>query len=313
MTMRPRRLEIVWCLTIALLGSRLYNELDTPVTQTKFSVLLMIGAMFVFTLMDAVAKVLTQEIGVWPTLWIRYLGQAVLVFLIVLPRFGKIVKTSFPLLQLARSVFLMCATMCFFWGISNIGLAEATAIMDISPVLITLGAVLFLGERIGIRRVIGIIGALIGAMIVIRPGSDVFSVYALFPLGAAICYSGYNIITRFVGAREDPWTSLFYTALFGAMVFSTIVPFHWQPLSTFTITLMVVLSVMATFAQWLLIKALSLGEASLLAPIGYIALIFATLWGFLLFGDLPDQWTVIGALVIVASGVYVWSRERKAG
>ena len=281
-------------------------------TQTKLSVLLMIGAMFVFTLMDAVAKVLTQEIGVWPTLWIRYLGQAVLVFLIVLPRFGKIVKTSFPLLQLARSVFLMCATMCFFWGISNIGLAEATAIMDISPVLITLGAVLFLGERIGIRRVIGIIGALIGAMIVIRPGSDVFSVYALFPLGAAICYSGYNIITRFVGAREDPWTSLFYTALFGAMVFSIIVPFHWQPLSTFTITLMAVLSVMATLAQWLLIKALSLGEASLLAPIGYIALIFATLWGFLLFDDLPDQWTVIGALVIVASGIYVWSRERKA-
>lgn len=282
-------------------------------TQTKLSVLLMIGAMFVFTLMDAVAKVLTQEIGVWPTLWIRYLGQAVLVFLIVLPRFGKIVKTSFPLLQLARSVFLMCATMCFFWGISNIGLAEATAIMDISPVLITLGAVLFLGERIGIRRVIGIIGALIGAMIVIRPGSDVFSVYALFPLGAAICYSGYNIITRFVGAREDPWTSLFYTALFGAIVFSTIAPFHWQPLSVFTITQMATLSVMATLAQWLLIKALSLGEASLLAPIGYIALIFATLWGFLLFGDLPDQWTVMGALVIVASGVYVWSRERKAG
>ena len=282
-------------------------------TQTKLSVLLMIGAMFVFTLMDAVAKVLTQEIGVWPTLWIRYLGQAVLVFLIVLPRFGKIVKTSFPLLQLARSVFLMCATMCFFWGISNIGLAEATAIMDISPVLITLGAVLFLGERIGIRRVIGIIFALIGAMIVIRPGSDVFSVYALFPLGAAICYSGYNIITRFVGAREDPWTSLFYTALFGAIVFSAIVRFYWQPLSAFTITLMAALSVMATLAQWLLIKALSLGEASLLAPIGYIALIFATLWGFLLFGDLPDQWTVIGALVIVASGIYVWWRERKAG
>ena len=281
-------------------------------THTKFSVLLMIGAMFVFTLMDAVAKVLTQEIGVWHTLWVRYLGQAVLVFLIVFPRLGKIVKTSFPLLQLARSVFLMGATMCFFWGISNIGLAEATAIMDISPVLITLGAVLFLGERIGVRRVFGIIGALIGALIVIRPGSDVFSVYALFPLGAAICYSGYNIITRFVGAREDPWTSLFYTALFGALVFSAIVPFYWQPLSIVSLTLMIVLSCLATLAQWLLIKALSLGEASLLAPVGYIALIFATLWGYLLFGDLPDQWTVIGAMVIVASGVYVWYRERSA-
>ena len=279
-------------------------------SQTKFSVMLMIGAMFIFTLMDAVAKLLTHEIGVWPTLWVRYFGQAVLVVIIVLPRIKQVVKTSFPVLQLTRSVFLMCATMCFFWGISNIGLAEATAIMDISPVLITLGAVLFLGERIGIRRVFGIFGALIGALIVIRPGTDVFTIYALFPLGAAICYSGYNLITRFVGAREDPWTSLFYTALFGATVLSAIVPFYWQPLSSFIITLMVVLSVLATLAQWLLIKALSIGEASLLAPIGYIALIFATLWGFLLFGDLPDHWTVAGAGVIVASGFYVWYRER---
>lgn len=281
-------------------------------SQTKFSVMLMIGAMFIFTLMDAVAKLLTHEIGVWPTLWVRYFGQAVLVVIIVLPRIKQVVKTSFPLLQLTRSVFLMCATMCFFWGISNIGLAEATAIMDISPVLITLGAVLFLGERIGIRRVFGILGALIGALIVIRPGTDVFTIYALFPLGAAICYSGYNLITRFVGAREDPWTSLFYTALFGATVLSAIVPFYWQPLSSFIITLMVVLSVLATLAQWLLIKALSIGEASLLAPIGYIALIFATLWGFLLFGDLPDHWTVAGAGVIVASGFYVWYRERQS-
>lgn len=281
-------------------------------SQTKFSVMLMIGAMFIFTLMDAVAKLLTHEIGVWPTLWVRYFGQAVLVVIIVLPRIKQVVKTSFPVLQLTRSVFLMCATMCFFWGISNIGLAEATAIMDISPVLITLGAVLFLGERIGIRRVFGIFGALIGALIVIRPGTDVFTIYALFPLGAAICYSGYNLITRFVGAREDPWTSLFYTALFGATVLSAIVPFYWQPLSSFIITLMVVLSVLATLAQWLLIKALSIGEASLLAPIGYIALIFATLWGFLLFGDLPDHWTVAGAGVIVASGFYVWYRERQS-
>lgn len=281
-------------------------------SQTKFSVMLMIGAMFIFTLMDAVAKLLTHEIGVWPTLWVRYFGQAVLVVIIVLPRIKQVVKTSFPVLQLTRSVFLMCATMCFFWGISNIGLAEATAIMDISPVLITLGAVLFLGERIGIRRVFGIFGALIGALIVIRPGTDVFTIYALFPLGAAICYSGYNLITRFVGAREDPWTSLFYTALFGATVLSAIVPFYWQPLSSFIITLMVVLSVLATLAQWLLIKALSIGEASLLAPIGYIALIFATLWGFLLFDDLPDHWTVAGAGVIVASGFYVWYRERQS-
>ena len=269
----------------------------------------MLGAVFLFTVMDAIAKQLTQEVGLIQTIWVRYTGQALLVFLIVLPRLREVAKSQYPKLQLLRSVVLMAATCLFFLSISKIGLAEATAIMDINPVLITLGAFLFLGEKIGPRRILGIIASMIGALIIIRPGTDVFTVYAVLPLVAAVCYTTYNLTTRFVGNRESPWTSLLYSALFGAVVFSCMVPFFWQPVSLFAAGLMVLLSLCGTFSQLFLIRALAIGEASLLAPFAYVGLIYATIWGLVFFGAFPDEWSIIGAIIIAISGFYVWYRD----
>ena len=218
-------------------------------------------------------------------------------------------KSQYPKLQLLRSVVLMAATCLFFLSISKIGLAEATAIMDINPVLITLGAFLFLGEKIGPRRILGIITSMIGALIIIRPGTDVFTIYAVLPLIAAVCYTTYNLTTRFVGNRESPWTSLLYSALFGAVVFSCIVPFFWQPVSLFVAGLMILLSFCGTFSQLFLIRALSIGEASLLAPFAYVGLIYATIWGLVFFGEFPDKWSILGAIIIAISGFYVWYRD----
>ena len=269
----------------------------------------MLGAVFLFTVMDAIAKQLTKEVGLIQTIWVRYTGQALLVFLIVLPRFREVAKSQYPKLQLLRSVVLMAATCLFFLSISKIGLAEATAIMDINPVLITLGAFLFLGEKIGPRRILGIIASMIGALIIIRPGTDVFTVYAVLPLVAAVCYTAYNLTTRFVGNRESPWTSLLYSALFGAVVFSCMVPFFWQPVSLFSAGLMVLLSLCGTFSQLFLIRALAIGEASLLAPFAYVGLIYATIWGLVFFGEFPDKWSILGAIIIAISGFYVWYRD----
>ena len=269
----------------------------------------MLGAVFLFTVMDAIAKQLTREVGLIQTIWVRYTGQALLVFLIVLPRLREVAKSQYPKLQLLRSVVLMAATCLFFLSISKIGLAEATAIMDINPVLITLGAFLFLGEKIGPRRILGIIASMIGALIIIRPGTDVFTVYAVLPLVAAVCYTTYNLTTRFVGNRESPWTSLLYSALFGAVVFSCMVPFFWQPVSLFSAGLMVLLSLCGTFSQLFLIRALAIGEASLLAPFAYVGLIYATIWGLVFFGEFPDEWSIIGAIIIAISGFYVWYRD----
>jgi len=283
------------------------QRIDMP--NQKRAILLMISAIACFAMMDAMAKMLSTQVHPIQTIWARYISQAVLVFFIVLPKIRILGRTKYPKLQLARSVFLMLATSCFFFSISKIGLAEATAIMDVNPVLITLGAALFLGEKIGPRRIFGIIVSLIGALIIIRPGMGVFSVYAVLPLLAAVFYSGYNLFTRFVGKNESPWTSLFYSALFGAVFLSAVVPMFWQPMSYAAWGLVLAIGICAAFAQWMLITSLALGEASMLAPFAYTGLISATLWGALFFDEYPDGYTIIGATLIVVSGVYVWYRE----
>ena len=275
-----------------------------------FPILLMIGAIFCFASMDATAKYLMKEIGPAQTIWARYTVQAILVTVLILPKINIYGKTKYPKLQFLRSVALMMATTLFFFAFSKLGLAEASAIFNISPVLITLGAFLFLREQIGPRRVIGIFVSLLGALIIIRPGSGVFTIYALLPLGAAIFYSTYSLVTRFVGADESPWTSLFYSAIFGAICYSIYIVFHWNPMSSNALLLTIIIGLFGTAGHICLIRALTLGEASLVAPFIYTNLLFTTIWGLVLFGNFPDFWTICGALIIVVAGVYVWARDR---
>ena len=278
-------------------------------SQRNLAILLVVATMVCFTIMDASVKALAPRVGVVPSLWVRYGGQMFVVLLLALPRLRATMHTEFPGLQVARSVLLLCATAFFFTGVSLIPLSDATALMMVNPVLITLGAAVFLGEALGPRRIVGIIVALGGALIVIRPGSDVFSLAALLPLCAAICYSAYILVTRKVGARESVWTSLFYTGLVGTVILSAIVPFFWVTPDLTAIGLMVMVVAFGTMGQLTLIRAYSIGEASMLAPYSYTGFIFASLWGALFFAEYPDQWSVIGALVIASAGIYVWHRE----
>lgn len=278
-------------------------------TEQNRAILLMIAAIFCFSIMDATVKALAPNVGVLPALWARYAGQMLLVFVLVLPRLRTVVRTKYPKLQFFRSLLLMSATACFFTGLSLIPLSDAAALMSTNPMLITLGAALFLGEKLGVRRIAGIVAAMIGALIIIRPGSDVFSAAALFPLGAAVCYSAYALLTRRVGADEDVWTSLFYTGFVGTVLLSILVPFQWQTPSATDVGLMVIVTLAGTTGQLALIQAFTKGEAAMLAPYSYTGLAFAAFWGVIFFSEIPDFWTVVGSLVIAAAGLYAWHRE----
>lgn len=272
----------------------------------------MILAIFCFSLMDASVKGLAPRVGVLPALWVRYAGQMALVLILVMPRLRSVAATHYPGLQLLRSVLLMSATAFYFTGLTFIPLTDAAALMSTNPVMITLGAFLFLGEALGIRRIAGIGVALIGAMIVIRPGSELFSPAAFFPLCAAACYSGYALLTRKVGASENPWTSLFYTGLVGTVILSAVVPFAWVTPDGRALLLMGGVTLSGTIGQMFLIRSFSMGEAAMLAPYAYTGLVFAPTWGLLFFAEVPDLWTVIGAAIIVGAGLYVWHRETRA-
>ncbi len=272
----------------------------------------MILAILLFTGMDAAAKGLIQRYSAPQVIWARFFGQFLIVVLILRQQLGPVLRTRFPWLHFWRSLSQLGATSFFFLSLTYIGLAEATAIADISPVLITLGAALFLGERLSTFRIIGVVLALAGAMIVIRPGSGIFSWASLLPLVCAICYAISALLTRKVGTQESVWASMIFASAFGSVVFSLILPFVWVPIDASDIWIFVLIGCLGTGAQLCLIRSFSITEASIVAPFTYLGIVFATFWGIVLFDQWPDQWTILGALVIVGAGLYVWGQETQA-
>jgi drug/metabolite transporter (DMT)-like permease len=284
----------------------------SPASSVSRGVLLMVVAILLFTAMDATAKGLIARYPAPQVIWARFAGQLLIVLLVLNLRTGPLLRTRYPGLHLVRSAFQFGATGLFFLSLGHIGLAEATALTDINPVLITLGAALFLGERLGPRRIAGVVAALIGALIIIRPGAGVFSPWALLPLGAAICYTGNALLTRHIGPKEPVWTSLLHASIFGTAMAALALPFVWVPISAADLALFALVGALGTGAQLCIIRSFSMTEASIVAPFAYLGIVFATFWGVVLYDQWPDRWTVIGALVIVGAGLYVWHRETKA-
>lgn len=283
-----------------------------PLSQVTRGVALMILAIFLFTAMDATAKGLIDRYPAPQVIWVRFAGQLVVVLLILRHHLGPVLRTRFPVLHFWRSASQFGATTFFFLSLAHIGLAEATAIADTNPVLITLGAALFLGERLGPRRIVGVVAALIGALIVIRPGAGVFSWAAILPFLCAISYATSALLTRRIGAQESVWASMVYAALFGTIVAGAALPFVWTPVAAEDLWKFGLIACLGTGAQLCIIRSFSITEAGIVAPFAYLGIVFAAVWGAVLYDQWPDRWTVVGALVIVGAGLYVWHRENRA-
>jgi len=271
---------------------------------------LLVLATALFASMDAIGKGLMQRHDPFQVVWARYAAQAVIVAIIVSPRLGRVIRTARPGLQVIRSALLFMATLCGFFAFSVMPLADATAIFQTAPLAITALAALVLREPVGPRRWAGVMVGFLGALIIVRPGADVFQPAALLPMLGALFFAGYSIATRFLGRDESYWTTFLYTAALGALIASAFVPLVWVTPTLGDAALMLAMGAIGSAGQFLLIVAFNTAPASAIAPFTYAGLIFATLWGYLFFGDAPDGWTATGAAVIVGSGVYVWRRER---
>lgn len=279
--------------------------------QTRQGILLLIAAMAVLGGMDAIAKFLTEGLPPMQVVWARYTSQTMVVFIIFAPRLRQLMKTNHLRLQVTRSAFLFGATFCFFTGISQMGLGEAVALFEINPLLVSIGAFVFLKEPLGIRRLTAVTVGLIGALVIVRPGGDLFSPAAAFPLLAACSYAGYAVSTRFLGRDENILTSLIYTTLFGAVISSLLVVPVWVAPTGKAIGLMCAMGVVGTLGQWFLIRAFTVAEAGAIAPYSYVGLVFALIIGLVFWGEWPDAMTLFGASIIIGAGVYVWYRERR--
>lgn len=274
---------------------------------------LLIGALVLFTLMDAVAKHLGGAYHPVQVVWARFMVNLAVLAVIFHVRVPRLLRSTQPGVQLVRALSQLATVILFFLAITEIGLAEAAALTDLNPVLISLGAALFLGERLGPRRLIGIAVAFLGAMIILRPdrmiGSGIVDPAALFALAAAFSYAAGALLTRVV-RRDGLATSMLWSACVGGGLSTLALPFVWSPLDPADLPVFLALGLLGTGGQGLLILAFGRAEAAVLAPFGYLGLVFSSLWGLLFFNQFPDRWTVIGALVIVGAGLYVWHRER---
>jgi drug/metabolite transporter (DMT)-like permease len=279
----------------------------TPETR---GILAMLLAFLTFTFVDVTAKHLTGSLHPVQVVWARYFSQTVFISILLAPQLRSLARTAHPGLQLLRSGLLFSATLFFFASLSRMELAEAVALMQTAPLIITALAALVLGEVVGIRRWSGVCIGLIGALIILRPGLGVFQPASLLPLGAAACMASYQVATRMLSGADGIWTTMLYTAGAGTVIGSVAVPFFWTTPSLFEVTLMAAMGVFAGLGHMALVYGMGQAPASTLAPFNYTALIWAMILGFVFFAELPDALTLAGAAVIVGAGLYVWHRER---
>jgi drug/metabolite transporter (DMT)-like permease len=269
----------------------------------------MVSGVFCMASMDVMAKILGHSIPVAQIVWLRFVSQALLVGggLIIARR--ALFTSAHIKLHMLRGLATTFSSYMFFLGIIYLPLADATALIQLGPVMVTLGAVFVLGETIGRRRIVAIAVAFLGAMLIIRPGSSVMSLASAFPMLGAVGFTVYALATRFVRS-DGPWTALFLQGVFGTMFSSLLVPFFWQPIALADAPAVAALVGFGILGHLLMIRAFAAAPAGDIAPYGYAGLLFAVIFGLFLFHETPDGFTLIGAIVIVTAGIYVWYRER---
>lgn len=266
-----------------------------------------------FSLLDMSAKLMTRDMDVIQIVWGRYLFNFLLFAPVLLfrGRPARLIATRRPGLQIVRSVFLVGSTFAFWVGLKYLPLAQAVTLGFASPLLVTAFSVPMLGERVGVHRWSAVLAGLAGVLIVVRPGMGLLHWAVAMPLVTALCYALYQILTRVLSRTDEALTSLLYGALGGMVLTSLAVPFVWVPPTPEQWLALAWLGLLGGAGHFLLIRAFTSAPASVLAPFNYSGLLWATLLGWLAFGDLPDGWTAAGAALIIASGLYILHRERR--
>lgn len=269
-------------------------------------------AVALIAVQEAFAKYLGENLPVLQVIGARYFGHLALMVVVLMPRHGfALFKAKRPAVQIGRSFLLLIDTGLFFFSLTLIGLAEATAIFFCVPMLVALLSIIFLGERAAWGRLLAVIVGFIGMLVIIRPGSGAIGVGAWLTFGSAFCASLFNIITRKL-ASEDPLpVTMFYTALAGAVITLLIMPFVWEsPLGWQQWSALALIGVFGGAAHSCIIASHVFAPASTVAPFMYSQIFWALGFGYIFFGALPDKFTILGGAIVIGSGIYLLRRQK---
>jgi len=272
---------------------------------------LMLAALAFFSCSDAASKLMSSALPAIEVAWLRYCVFAFLMLgMVVFTGSRHALRSRRPSLQCLRALGVLGSSIFFISGLTFLPMAEATAISFASPMIVTALSIPILGEVVGWRRWMAVVVGLIGVLIVIRPGAGAFNPAAIFPVLAASSWAIALVVTRKMSNSDGPLVPLVYAAIVGLIVTSALVPFTWVMPGWRELGLGLVTGVASTIAQWLVVLAFQQARASVLAPFAYSQLLWSGSLGYVIFGNVPDRWTLIGAIVIIGSGLYTAHRER---
>lgn len=262
---------------------------------------------------DALAKTLTANYSALQIQFMRNIIALPFAILIAYKMGGaQALRSHKPVAHLLRGTLWIGATVMFFTSLKFLGLAEATALIFVAPLFITALSALILREHVGWRRWIAVIVGFIGVLIAIRPGTATFQTISLLPIATAFVYALLMLSARWVDARESVWTLLLYMTATGALLSIFIVPFVWVPLRTEDLTLFAAVAIFGTAGMTMMTQAFRFAPAVVVAPMDYTAIIWATALGWIIWNEIPDALTFVGAGIIIASGVFIIWREHRA-
>jgi drug/metabolite transporter (DMT)-like permease len=277
-------------------------------------ILITLLAMFLFGLMDAGSKYLATRYPAAQIIWLRYVFTIPMLLAAMAPRgIGRYVRSQRPGLQLLRGLILVVEIGLAVWTFGQLPLADVHAVLALTPLVVTALSVPMLREPVGPRRWAAVAVGFVGVLIVLRPGLSVLHPAALVALLCVFLYSLYQILTKMVGPADAAETSLLWQLVAGAVLASLAVPFVWQPVALEHWPMLVVVAVLGGLGHYLMIRAFQLAPAVVIQPFSYVLLVWAVVIGYLGFGDVPDIWTLVGALVIVGAGSYAAVREHRRG
>jgi drug/metabolite transporter (DMT)-like permease len=275
-------------------------------------VMLMCGGIACLSVNDAIAKTLTDSYAPVQILFLRNALALIPAFLIAFSVGGTAALISHkPMAHLIRGIFWTCAAIMFFLGLRHLGLAEATTLVFAAPIFIIALSSVLLKEQVGWRRWSAALVGFIGVLVVVRPGSATFQMVALFPVGTALFYDLLMIGSRWVDPRESTWTVMLYLVGAGALISGILSPFYWVPIRLEDIWLFLGIALFGTAGMTMITQAFRFTSASVVAHFEYTGLLWATALGWLIWQDVPDVATFLGAGIIVISGLFIIFRERQ--
>jgi drug/metabolite transporter (DMT)-like permease len=282
---------------------------NTPALGIGF----MMAAMLMFASVDVLSRHLTQTYSVPQILMVRFVLFFLFAVLLIRPRnFRAAFRSKRPSLQILRGFVMMAEIATFTVGLRYLPLADIHSVAAAAPLVVVALAIPLLGEKVGLHRWAAVLLGFVGVLVIVRPGFGNVSGYLAIAVVATFLWGLYQTMSRMVARYDDHNTTFVYTATIALIVSCAVGPFFWQPVDWEGWGWLAMSAVFGGAAHYFLIRATAAAEASMLQPFSYTLVLWATLLGFLVFGEYPDDWTIVGGIIIVAAGLYAMHRERAA-